>query len=344
MLSERVKPKLRAKVPLMLALLAIASFLASWLGWFRASAVERWFSRGVFPIISSVMGLVSDLSPFSLMDLLIPTALFLVGYLVYRRRFAAILGLLSGAYLVFFWTWGLGYHREPLVSKLDFGADRVTEESVRVLTREAAESLNRLHAEVRDLAWDDEHLRSEASDRVAAVVRELDGIRWRAGSRVKHSWVLGRFFRASGIDGMFNPFGHEALVVAGLLPFERPMIVAHEMAHVRGYPDEGDANFVALMAVLNSPDPGFSYSGWLHLWLYLRGSNELLDRGPLRDLEAIRERVLRSRVQWVSRAQSRTLDTFLKLNRVEEGVRSYARIVSLAVGTRDSWDRFAPAP
>lgn len=344
MVSERVKPKLRAKVPLLLMLAAASSIVASWFGWFPASAVEKWFSRGIFPIVSSLMGLASDLSPLSLLDLLIPGSLFVVGYLLYRRRFAYVLGLFSGAYLIFFWTWGLGYHREPLVSKLDYGSDRVTEESVQALTFETAESLNRLHAEIRDSAMDEDLLMSEASGRVADVVGELDGIRWRAGSRVKNSWVLGRFFRASGVDGMFNPFGHEALVVAGLLPFERPMIVAHEMAHVRGYPVEGDANFVALMATLHSSDPGFAYSGWLSLWMYLPGAGELLDDGPRRDLEAIRERIRGSRIEWISRAQSRTLDTFLKANRVAEGIRSYGRIVSLAAGTRDSWDRFAPAP
>ena len=46
--------------------------------------------------------------------------------------------------------------------------------------------------------------------------------------------------------------------------------MCHELAHVRGYPDEGDANVIAAFATLMSENPAFQYSGWLNLWLYLR--------------------------------------------------------------------------
>ncbi len=55
-----------------------------------------------------------------------------------------------------------------------------------------------------------------------------------------------------------------------------------------------------------------------------------------------------NRVEWVNDIQARTLDLFLKANRVEGGIRSYARVVTLALGTEPSWERFAetrdPAP
>lgn len=343
MVLQRVKLKFLQKVPLSLALLALASATASALGWLPGGLVEDWYARGVFPRISSAMGFLADAVPFSWLDLLIPAAVACVAYLGYRRKLFHILGLVGALYLFFFWTWGLNYHRPPLVTKLDFSAERVTEESVGAFVYEVAEELNALYLEKAAVRLDEQTLRLEADARVRRVVAELDGTSWVVGSRVKSSWLLNPFFRAAGVEGMFNPFGHEALVTAGLLPFERPMVMLHEMAHVRGYPNEGDANFVALMGAVNSSRSTFRYSGWLSLWFYVRSSDldVLLDEGPRRDVEAVFIRLARQRVDWVSGAQTRTLDLFLKANRVEGGVHSYAQIVTMAVGTRPSWGRFS---
>ncbi len=338
-----VKSKFFKRLPLGLALLALASAMLTLLGWIPASLVESLYARRVYPLVSSLMGTFASAVGFSWLDLLVPLAIFGIPYLVYRRKFLHLLSLISAGYLFFFWTWGLNYHRPPLVTKLDFNAERIGAESVARLTEEAATALNDLYAQRSIADFDNVRLGAEAERRVAAVVAELDGTSWPVGSGVKSSWVLDPFFRAAGVEGMFNPFGHEAIVTGRLLPFEMPMVVLHELAHVRGYPHEGDANFVALMAALGSSDPGFRYSGWLTLWFYLRSSESdpLLDPGPRSDVEAVYARIAGQRIEWVSRTQTRSLDLFLRANQVEGGIRSYAEIVNLAVGTRPFWSRFS---
>ncbi len=337
-----VKLKLSLVGPIVVILMALGSFVGSWAGWFPARFVEDWFATGLFPWVSAGMAVVADAVGFSWLDFVILLAFPLLIYLVYRRRLLAVAGIVAGGYLFFFWTWGLNYHRQPLTSKLEFGADQVSPESVETFARDVAARLNRLYGERDSSDYDEKRVSGIVNGRVRYVVEELDGTSWEAGGRVKTSRVLNPFFKASGVEGMFNPFGHEALVTGGLLPFELPVVLAHEIAHVRGYPNEGDANFIALMASVNSNDAVFVYSGWLYLWAYLRSEelDQLLDEGPRKDLTAMFLRRRLNRVEWISRAQTRTLDVFLKANRVEGGVRSYARIVTLAVGTRDSWDRF----
>lgn len=340
---EMVKSKLLKHLPLGLAALALTSSLLSLLGWIPSSLVESLYARRVYPLVSSMMAAFAGAVGFSWLDCLVPLAVVGIPYLVYRRQFLRLLGLISVAYLLFFWTWGLNYHRPPLVSKLDFSADRISAESVARLTEEAATALNDLYPQRSIADFDNVRGGAEVAARVRAVVTELDGTSWPAASGVKSSWVLDPFFRAAGVEGMFNPFGHEAIVTRRLLPFEMPMVAMHELAHVRGYPHEGDANFVALMAALGSADAAFRYSGWLTLWFYLRSSESdpLLDPGPRSDIEAVYARIADQRIDWVSRTQTRSLDLFLRANQVEGGVRSYAEIVNLAVGTRPFWNRFA---
>jgi hypothetical protein len=174
------------------------------------------------------------------------------------------------------------------------------------------------------------------------VVGVIDGTDWEAPRRIKISRIGDTWFHVAGVDGMFNPAGQEPLISNTLLDVERPFVECHELAHVRGYPDEGDANVIAALSTLMSKNPAFQYSGWLSLWLYVRSTelDKLLDPGPRQDMKRIFERARSEQVAWISGLQRLVLDWFLKANHVEQGVRSYSRIVLLTAGTEPYWDRF----
>src|SRR5262249_28523840 len=138
------------------------------------------------------------------------------------------------------------------------------------------------------------------------------------------------------------PFGDEPVISETLLDVERPFVMSHELAHVRGYPNEGDANAIAAFATLMSGDPGFQYSGWLSLWLSVRNRelDKLLDPGPRADVHRIFDRARAEQVRWINDIQVIVLDWFLKANKVEEGIRSYSRMVQILASTQPYWDRF----
>jgi hypothetical protein len=116
--------------------------------------------------------------------------------------------------------------------------------------------------------------------------------------------------------------------------------MSHEIAHVRGIANEGEANLVALLSTVASADPRFQYSGWLELWRYLGAPSDRLDPGPRADLRAIRERVLSRRIPIISNVQGAMLDVHLKANAVPGGIRSYSDIVALAIASQPRWKEF----
>jgi hypothetical protein len=320
----------------------VLTFAASWLGVFPTNFVERWYARCIFPIISRAAETVADLTPFSWLDVAVPLAIFLAAWLIHRRRWKLLLNVVAIAYLVFFWSWGLNYHRQPLTSKLPMDIERTKPDAIGNFTMHAAAEINRLYTEKQKLPYNEEESRAEASIRVKRVVGVIDGSEWEAPHRIKISLVGDPWFHAAGVDGMFNPVGQEPLISNTVLDIERPFVDCHELAHVRGYPDEGDANVIAALATLMSNNPRFQYSGWLSLWLYLRNRDldNLLEPGPRQDLQRIFDRARSEQIRWISQVQQAILDSFLKANHVEEGVRSYSRIVLLAAGTAPYWDRF----
>jgi hypothetical protein len=148
--------------------------------------------------------------------------------------------------------------------------------------------------------------------------------------------VLTPFFTAAGVDGMIDPFALETIVHPDLLPFERPFVLAHEWAHLAGTGDEAEASTIGWLACVRGGPP-LAYSGSLYLIIEVAGAlprriwveeRQRLDPGILADLAAIAERQRLQRPA-VQHAAFRVYDRYLRANRVEEGVASYSRALSL---------------
>ncbi|HEY2380170.1 MAG TPA: DUF3810 family protein [Terriglobia bacterium] len=323
-------------------LLAILTFIFSWVGAYPSGLVERWYARGVFPHLSHFAGRFADAVSFAWLDPTIVIALVLLVGLVWKRRWTWLVNIVAVAYLAFFWSWGLNYHRPQLASKLQVDSARTTPPAIDQFARHAAAELNRLYPEKEKESYDEGRVRSEAAARVRRVVDVIDGSDWEAAHRIKISRLADPWMHAAGIDGVFNPLAHEPVISNTLLDVEKPFVISHELAHVRGYPDEGDANVIAVFATMMSNDPAFEYSGWLNLWLYLRTRelDKLLDPGPRNDIQRIVERARGEEIAWINDFQRSLLDWFLKANNVGQGVRSYSRVVIVAAGTEPFWEHF----
>ena len=139
---------------------------------------------------------------------------------------------------------------------------------------------------------------------------------------------------------MTDPFFLEVILNPEVLEFERPFVTAHEWAHLAGYADESEANFVAWLSCLRG-DALARYSAGLSAYELAyrvldrdaRRRLPPLDEGPRSDLRRSAERYHRSSP--VVRTVARDVyDNYLKANRVRAGVASYDLALRLMIGTR----------
>jgi hypothetical protein len=156
--------------------------------------------------------------------------------------------------------------------------------------------------------------------------------------------------------GYYFPFSMEANYNDVMYLMNKPATFCHELAHLRGYIFEDEANFIAYLACLESEDPVFQYAGYLSVINYL--SNDLykayLDEEEL-FVETVTKTGLVAPLEQVSldnifvedsewdRINDKAVvdtetveevsDTFtnatLKLNGVSDGMVSYSRVVRL---------------
>ena len=318
-----------------------------------ASGVERFYSTSFYPLVQRVVTPASNLVPIALLDIATGG---LLAFLVFRFSRAggrkqgvravgvALLKIIAVVYLLFLIMWGLNYRRVPLEDKLDFDRTRVTRERALALAAESVRRANALYQPAHALAANHGDNRSDLESAMGSALHVLegrgyprDGGHLRTG-RPKRS-LLGYYFRYAAIDGMTNPLFLEVIVNPDLLPMEQPEVLAHEWAHLAGYADESEANFVAWLTCLRG-NALAQYSGWLSA--YSRAVSVLprdirltlpkLDEGPRQDLNAIAARYQRSSPV-VRRVAQDVYDSYLKANRIEEGIANYDFVLQLMLGT-----------
>jgi hypothetical protein len=318
--------------------------------------VERWYSNGAYPVWQHFATSASNRAPFALFD---AALVVLTGWLFWqlarhlrdrRRRWAARIGRLivtlataaAAVYIGFLGAWGMNYRRVPIREKVPFDAAMISLARAKTLAATAVANVNALHdaAHATAVAPDD------GIDRdLVAAFREAERL-----LGVSHPAIVGQpkrtlldpYFKAAAVDGMTDPFLLETLVVSDLLPFERPLVIAHEWSHLAGFADESEANFAGWLACVHGT-PASKYSGWLFLYSEVSGGLPSADRaaaaaqleeGPREDLRAVAERIRRDVRPLVFAGAWRTYDRYLKANRVAAGTASYAQVVQLVLGTR----------
>lgn len=149
--------------------------------------------------------------------------------------------------------------------------------------------------------------------------------------------------------GYYFPFSMEANYNDVAYILNQPSSMCHELAHLRGYIYEDEANFISYIACVESDDIIFQYSGYLSVLNYL--DNDFYqavnkDRDKYYEQVVIKEQVHIDNVfvkdeewerinaeavldtEFVDEVSDTFIDTTLKINGVSDGAVSYSRVVN----------------
>lgn len=150
--------------------------------------------------------------------------------------------------------------------------------------------------------------------------------------------------------GYYFPFSMEANYNDVMYIMNLPETMCHELAHIRGYIFEDEANFISFLACIASDDPFFVYSGYLSVLNYLDNdfyaaigrSTEAYFAQPRILPQVAEDNVFVTDEEWeringkalidtevVDAVSDAVVDTSLKVNGVQDGIVSYSRVVEL---------------
>lgn len=158
------------------------------------------------------------------------------------------------------------------------------------------------------------------------------------------------FFCQQYMCGYYFPFSMEANYNDVMYIMNKPSTMCHELAHLRGYIFEDEANFISYLACIQSEDIVFRYSGYLSVLNYLDNdfykavgrNREAYMEQPLISAQVIEDNVFVTEEEWerinskalldtemVDEVSDTLVDVTLKANGVEDGMISYNRVVRL---------------
>lgn len=187
-----------------------------------------------------------------------------------------------------------------------------------------------------------------AKEAMQNLGREFDRL---DGFYVTPKPILNSYFMSQQyLMGMYFPFTLEANYNKEMYPSNLPETVCHELAHTRGFMLEDEANFIAYLACARSDNIEYQYSGYLRALKYVLSqikdnctqqeidaaygklSNEVLtdingNASYWRKVQESDEGILPSKK--VAEVGDKAMEASLKFNGVEDGKKSYGRMVDL---------------
>lgn len=341
----------------------VAALLLTWAASANPSLTEAWFSRGIYPWLSSAWGFLPSLAPFSVAQWVVVAALaFCVGWLVFylvafvrgkgERRFVlwraltTMLAALSMAYCIFALMCGLNYYRHTFAEDAGFELRESSTDELAALCEDLAAHMNEARAEVEGNP--DEYAESRGgfwtySHETVANMEAL-AERYPALARPLYSppkpVLFSELMSYADIAGMYFPFTVESNINVDGPFFTIPATMGHEMAHQCGFMREDEANFIGYLACKDAADPLTRYSGYSLAYDYSIGALARVDRERAASVADTLSKAVKADRQArsaylkqfegpVAEASNAANNAYLKANQQTDGTRSYGRMVDL---------------
>jgi len=248
---------------------------------------------------------------------------------------------------------GVNYHRYPVAYHLGLTVENSTEDELAELFVEVADKATELRAQLttedeRDvyvLPYSERELGKEAKKAYEVFSGEYPvfGGRYPVPKHVFFS----RLMSWTEISGVFTPWTMEANVNIDISPYSIGSTMCHELAHLRGFMREDEANYISYRVCMASDCVDLQYSGTMLALIHT--GNALYRQNGEKYYELYRAHVsakvsadlAANSEYWdqfekpvvgdttVGEIVEKVNDTYLKINDQTDGTKSYGRVVDL---------------
>ena len=325
---------------------------------------EEIFAKRVFKVVSQGIAMITGWVPFSLAEMIlvlgpvllaISMIVFIIRLIVSKRDvkfriWKAVLNLfcfLSVAFFIYTIGCGTNYYRVPVATYLGLSVEPSSEEELYNLCVSLANRANEAREQITSVDEKGVYTLSMSitdlakESRVAFNKLAEDYAIFSGWYPVPKPIHFSRIMSSMELTGIFIPFTMEANVNIDISDYSIASTMCHELAHLRGFIREDEANYIAYLACTNADNIELVYSGLLEA-LILSG-NALYDKNKelyyeVRNTysDGVNADLNANSLYWkqfenttASITASKINDTYLKANNQVDGVQSYGRMVDL---------------
>ena len=318
------------------------------------------FNRYISSVIRMILAKLTGWFPYSIAELILMTIpLLLVILLTYAYRISdskrgmiryiiAFLSVITLFYSLFVLGFAAGYQGSTLEDKLDMDRRDVSAQELYYTADILLTEAGRLADEV-DFIYGSSSVRPYDAEEMNRILHEaykkLSGdydFLPLLKSNIKQI-LLSEPMTYTHISGIYTYYTGEANININFPDYTIVFTAAHELAHQRGIAREDEANFMAFLVCLASDDVYANYCAYMNMYEYVSNALYMADRELYMSLLGKMDNRVRSEIvtynnffdkykeSKVSNVSSAINDTFLKSQGQSEGMKSYGRVVDLAV-------------
>lgn len=313
--------------------------------------VQRYYSTGIYPYISSSLRFISSIFPFAIGDIVYALLIAFVVYKIirfYKNRKSLnkrdrirvplqVLNFFLILYIIFKMVWGLNYSRPSVSEELGIGSEKYTVKELVSLGDFFVEKANALKQKQTSVpAYSIPNLEANSVRAYHLMAQKNPLFRYANPclKSVLSPWLTSK----AGIEGYCAPLTGEANINTNLPDFVKPYVSCHEIAHQLGISYEDEANLLGYLTASNSTDINYQYSAYYEMLRYIlfeirmksptdyKRIHEKLSPGILADLKTEKEFWRKYNGQMFGYMDA-AFDSFLKLNNQPKGINSYQDIV-----------------
>lgn len=347
--------------------------------WAKSSAfiAEEIFAKRIYRVISQAIGFLTGWIPFSLAELIVAVGPCIIVGLLIRQiirvirvkktisehsqksigqlRFQLImtavqniLCLVSVIFFVYILLCGINYHRYSVQYYLGLSVENSSVEELEGLLMELAQKANELRSNLTTeneegvyiLPMSKKELGQEAKQAYKNLAKEYEI--FKGSYSAPKPVFFSKLMSYTQITGIFTCWTMEANVNIDISPYSIGSTMCHELAHLRGFMREDEANYISYMACLASDCIDLQYSGTMlaliHTGnaLYRKDANRYAEvylnyysEAVVRDLVANNKYWDKFEETKVAETAEKVNDTYLKVNNQTDGTQSYGRMVDL---------------
>jgi len=318
--------------------------------------VTKYYSKILYPIIHSIQFslLKGSNFPFSYLFTFVLLFYFVANIILiirkpirWNKRFAILIQFIFYFFIILFASfqllWGFNYCRQDIAKEMKL--PKIGLDSSKLMTEllivENKLSKIRLSMDTNLLAvhcsnLDIINIQSELYN--SFITNNIGNYQNSNFRVIKPKGVLLHW----STSGIYFPFTGECNSDSGLHPILEPFTIAHEFCHGSGWGDEATCNFLAWIALKDSPNLYFQYSVWFGYWkelLYYLKKNyynsyiyhsKLIPLELLNDSQSVKYE-MNKYGDYFPKIQAKVYDQFLKSQGVGEGIKSYNKMIDLVI-------------
>lgn len=325
---------------------------------------EHIYAKRIYKFLSQIVSLITGFIPFSIAELIIAALpiilIILIAYFVKKlitnkgsrgitivRAFINIFCCLSILLFSYTLMGGLNYYRYTFSTYSGLEIRESSLEELYSLTkclaleaggyRDAISSVDENGVFVLSQSFS--QLRKTAAEAYKVLAEEYPILGGYYGA--PKPVLMSKLMSTTETTGIFMPFTMEANVNIDIPDFTIPHTMLHEMAHLRGFMREDEANFLAYKAGMVSDSIEFKYSSTMHALIHAGNAlyrkspdlyfeiRELYTEGMLNDIRNHSQYWAKYDDTVISTVSNKINDTYLKANAQTDGVESYGRMLDL---------------